>query len=649
MEPKLWPEYEEIVNGAVNELEADNELFLEVLTTHRAMFGPEADSGNATEKFIAELLDNAPSLDIRALMVGETVVDWDNGYTRFKGTYTARELVQLLRKEELLVERGRDVYDDFLDSSEQYRKVTEDVFDGGVWEEIDLSNLLGANRRLREEFASAQPHRVLPALKEHDAQAYEAVLNLEKPAVSNDFIDLVVETRDELFSEPFSPEALRRTGPAQVKPRVPLEPGAPAPDVVTDNTRRVVEPTPLSVPRAATVDPNRGDRFAALSPEAQPAGQVRPTSPQTEEQRIAEGNRLFALNEMGYDLGPGTSGDDGSGGDVPDGDVPDGVPTPSVTFGTAANQAEVQRLLEERFGGLAFFLDKHEDTLQVGITESGEIVAASDPAAVTTKHVVDVLVEQGIVAPNLILGVVQKTQWYQETDAKMREHDVLVANMTDREKEEYLDPVMDILRDEAVYLGIGGTVTDKTLSEAANEIMRQGESGDMDFIRGSIIRWSKFDAAQSEASEFAALSDTVFALSKRYFTPIGSELSNKTAQQIYLGNQTLAGQEQLFRDQAKAAMPMLANAIDAGITPEQYFAPYKYRMEQILGRPNIDLYEDFPQVVSHIGDNGEMRPMTLSEMDRFARGLPEWQQSVQGQDAARSLSFAIGRTFGEVA
>lgn len=372
-------------------------------------------------------------------------------------------------------------------------------------------------------------------------------------------------------------------------------------------------------------------------------------SPQTEEQRIAEGNRLFALNEMGYDLGPGTSGDDGPGGDVPDSDVPDSVPTPSVTFGTAANQAEVQRLLEERFGGLAFFLDKHEDTLQVGITESGEIVAASDQAAVTTKHVVDVLVEQGIVAPNLILGVVQKTQWYQETDAKMREHDVLVANMTDREKEEYLDPVMDILRDEAVYLGIGGTVTDKTLSEAANEIMRQGESGDMDFIRGSIIRWSKFDAAQSEASEFAALSDTVFALSKRYFTPIGSELSNKTAQQIYLGNQTLAGQEQLFRDQAKAAMPMLANAIDAGITPEQYFAPYKYRMEQILGRPNIDLYEDYPQVVSHIGDNGEMRPMTLSEMDRFARGLPEWQQSVQGQDAARSLSFAIGRTFGEVA
>jgi hypothetical protein len=41
--------------------------------------------------------------------------------------------------------------------------------------------------------------------------------------------------------------------------------------------------------------------------------------------------------------------------------------------------------------------------------------------------------------------------------------------------------------------------------------------------------------------------------------------------------------------------------------------------------------------------------MTLSELRRYVRGLPEWQQSTQGKDSARALAFAIGKTFGEVA
>ena len=41
--------------------------------------------------------------------------------------------------------------------------------------------------------------------------------------------------------------------------------------------------------------------------------------------------------------------------------------------------------------------------------------------------------------------------------------------------------------------------------------------------------------------------------------------------------------------------------------------------------------------------------MTLGEVRKYVRGLDEWQQSSQGTDSARALSFAIGKTFGEVA
>ena len=109
--------------------------------------------------------------------------------------------------------------------------------------------------------------------------------------------------------------------------------------------------------------------------------------------------------------------------------------------------------------------------------------------------------------------------------------------------------------------------------------------------------------------------------------------------------------EQMFREQAAANYPPLQNALNAGITPEQYFAPYKYEIERMLDRPNVDLYEEFGDVIQYIPDTGtgEARPMTLGEVRKYVRGLDEWQQSSQGKDSARALAFSIGRTFGEVA
>jgi hypothetical protein len=261
------------------------------------------------------------------------------------------------------------------------------------------------------------------------------------------------------------------------------------------------------------------------------------------------------------------------------------------------------------------------------------------------------MVERGIVDPGLIQGLIQKTKWYQTTDAKMREHDVLVANMTDLEKREYLDPLLDILRKEATFLGVD--LSDEAALEYANYVMRMGESSDTDFIRQTLVRdeygKSRFDLTQVEASSFAAVTDSLVGLSKSYFGQIPTDIAAGYAEQIYTGQQTVEGIEQMFKEQAERSYPMLANALAAGITPEQYFAPYKYEMERILGRPNIDLYEEFPDVVSFIGDNGEMRPMTLNEVRRYARGLPEWQESPQGIDSAYALSFAIGEVFGEVA
>ena len=70
----------------------------------------------------------------------------------------------------------------------------------------------------------------------------------------------------------------------------------------------------------------------------------------------------------------------------------------------------------------------------------------------------------------------------------------------------------------------------------------------------------------------------------------------------------------------------------------------------MLERPNIDMVEEFADVIEYIPEGGmEARPMTLGEVRKFVRALPEWQQTGNAKDQARALAFAIGKTFGEVA
>lgn len=314
-----------------------------------------------------------------------------------------------------------------------------------------------------------------------------------------------------------------------------------------------------------------------------------------------------------------------------------------------ANQAEVEELLASQFGGFSFFLDKHSSELQVGLTADGQVVAVDDPNAMTVKNVLDVIVEQGITAPTRVRGIIEKTEWFQTTDAKMREYDVLTADMSEPEKTEYLEPVLDMLREEAQFLGIQ---LDPTIArKLAEDIKKMGEENDVEYIRGALTYETKFNAAESVASGFAAERDSIVALSKRYFTPIDDAAAATYAQSIYEGTLTKQGVEQMFREQAAATYPPLENALNAGITPEQYFAPYKYEIERMLDRPNVDLYEEFGDVIQFIPDTGtgEARPMTLGEVRKYVRGLDEWQQSSQGKESARALSFSIGKLFGEVA
>lgn len=406
--------------------------------------------------------------------------------------------------------------------------------------------------------------------------------------------------------------------------------------------------------------PSQSDTFSpekpSVSPE-KPSGSTAPTWSAGE--MLVDGRPPLTVptdtfSPEAFKARPSTAADDVETSGLPSGPAPSGGSGVTGAAGAAAEardaqQAEVEALLASQFGGFAFFLQKHRSDLQVGLTADGQVVAADDPDAATVKNILDVIVDQGITAPTRVLGMIQNTEWWKQTDAKMREYDVLTADMSEPQKAEYLEPVLDTLREEAQFLGFQLDPT--RARELAEQITRMGEETDSEYIRGLLTAEEAFNAAEVTASGFAASRDSIVAMSKRYFTPINEADAATYAQSIYEGTLTMEAVEQMFREQAAVTYPPLENALNAGITPEQYFAPYKYEIERMLDRPNVDLYEEFGDIIQYIPDTGtgEARPMTLGEVRKYVRGLDEWQQSSQGKDSARALSFSIGKLFGEVA
>lgn len=455
---------------------------------------------------------------------------------------------------------------------------------------------------------------------------------------------LTAQMREQVaaVSETVSPEAVRRTIAATVGSTEP-EDEEPEPGVFA--------PRSFDFEAGASARPPTEDGRTMVGPQAAPSA---PTSrPPTEDGRTAVGavsqeDRPLLLSQYLESIDPDFFEDSET---VSDGTTPAPTYTPGPTAAQIrdANQAEVELLLAQQFGGFSFFLQKHRSDLQVGLTADGQVVPADDPNAATVKNILDVIVDQGITAPTRVLGLLENTEWWQTTDARMREYDVLTADMSEPQKLEYLEPVLDNLRDEAQFLGFQLDPT--RARDLAEQITRMGEEGDAEFIRGLLTAEEAFNAAEVTSSSFAAARDEIVAMSKRYFTPINEVDAAEFAQDIYVGTKTAEGVEQYFREMAGAKFPQLENSLNAGITPEQYFAPYKYEIERMLDRPNVDLYEEFGDVVQFIPDTGtgEARPMTLGEVRKYVRGLDEWQQSSQAKDSARALAFSIGKTFGEVA
>ena len=328
--------------------------------------------------------------------------------------------------------------------------------------------------------------------------------------------------------------------------------------------------------------------------------------------------------------------------------IPTGPTADQIMAEREADRDEIYSLLQEQFGGASYFFREHATNMLLGVTADGTIVSYDDESAESQIGLMDYIVNNGITSMTRVKGLLQKTEWWQTTDVARRTYDVMWGEMSDPERKDFLEPTTDALTKEAQFLGFD--LTEEDAFTLAQTLAQNGDSEDTEAIREMIIGQLANYEITNEFSDFSAGRDALEQLAYKYYVPQTEETAQDWAEKIYTGEATQTEYEQYLKATAVSRFPTLDKVINQmGITPDQYFSPYKYQIEQMLGR-QVDMLDEFSDVIEYIPDAGaNARPMTLSEVRNFVRALPEWQQTDDAKDQARALSFSIGQTFGEVA
>ena len=328
--------------------------------------------------------------------------------------------------------------------------------------------------------------------------------------------------------------------------------------------------------------------------------------------------------------------------DDDDGDG-DTTTTTTTTDGDADADADLTSaatatFILENFGLTSFFLDR--DDMLILNPETGEEV-----------NVLQYIEDTGKTNDEEVLGLISQTKWYQNTGPTSRafERDWSVAGKAGRA--ELLDETSDLISREAKKIGL--TLTEDQLYSLSFNAKMMGMD-DYEIRQEFVDNWElSFDSEAVQSGNIAALRNKVNQAAGKYMLLLDDDALATAAESLYLGETSLDGLEAGFRNQAIGQMPELGNLIKQGYTPQMYFSSYKTQAERLLERKIDFLGDDRNMFINVMGgqtdDTFIQKPLTLTQANRYFRGLDEWKYTKNARQEARGMADQVGRMFGAVA
>jgi hypothetical protein len=398
-----------------------------------------------------------------------------------------------------------------------------------------------------------------------------------------------------------------------------------------------------------------------------------------EEKRQQEIDRASLADRMRRERDPSYQADPNYEGELPfagtdiegnpdtsgDGDTGDNSQTDGTTRGSELTPAAME-YINENFGSVEFFQKFHGDKMWIDTDGDGTL----------DTNVIQKIITDEEENPDVIWGLFQKTQWFQENGPTARQFQMDWAKAAgslatdwspsfnpnagigqewnmNAGMSELLDDTYDSLILEAERIGIN---TDEVGTK--NSIMqmaynaKQLNMSDYELKNEFITNVNlAFDPnAVKNSGTFGAIRNKLKSNAATYMIKLDDASLDQFAQDIYLGKGTYDGLNANFAQQAREENPAIASLIDQGYTPSAYFSSYGNVASNLLGRP-IDFMGGDSKMFSAltntmIGENNLGRPMTRGEFERYVRATPEWDTSENARDEAYGTVGTLLSSFG---
>lgn len=287
----------------------------------------------------------------------------------------------------------------------------------------------------------------------------------------------------------------------------------------------------------------------------------------------------------------------------------------------------------------------------------------------TPVNVLQYIKDQNLTDPNEIRAAFSTTKWFADTNETMQQFDLewsaagsptsLNDEITLRRRELIADQE-NYIRDQLALLGLEDKVTDKQITDLAILAKRTGMDNQavrqtMTDVNSEFLNFTSF-AGEMDTGLLGVYKSGVENMAGQYMIGLSDASLDEWVTGMFESEDPelqLALYREEMQQLAKERFPTIGGLIDQGMTPKQYFAPYKDKAELLLERPVDFMGGDanwFDKIANGTPDNETgSRVMTYTEANKFIRGLPEWQTTKNANDEAREIADNIGRMFGFVA
>lgn len=169
-------------------------------------------------------------------------------------------------------------------------------------------------------------------------------------------------------------------------------------------------------------------------------------------------------------------------------------------------------------------------------------------------------------------------------------------------------------------------------------------------IKQNLMAKVQYDPDQ--AGGLGAFQTQAKAWGKNYLINMTDQEAFDWSKKLFTGEATEGTILESLRQRAKGAYPTIADFIENGGTPKDYFSQHIATAAQLLevDETSIDLTDPkYNQIVSYADDKGNMRPMTVFETSRFVKQKDEYWKTKNSADEVGSILNSLGTVFGKVA